>query len=372
MRSQLMPLLVVLLALAGCGSGSDPRTDQPLPAVYAVETVATGFDHPWGMAFLPDGQLLVTERSGRLSRVDLVTGARAQIRGLPELKVEGQGGLLDVILHPRFSHNRLIYFSFSAGGDDLSTHLGLARLEEDRLLDYRLLFRATPAGTGSQHFGGRLAFDHAGYLYLSLGDRHERARAQDLLDHNGSIIRLNADGSVPGDNPFVGRENALPEIFSYGHRNVQGLAVHPQTGRLWLSEHGPQGGDELNVAEAGKNYGWPLITYGEEYGGGKIGPTHQAGLEQPVRHWTPAVAPAGILFYEGAAFPAWKGNLFVATLAGQRLLRLQLDGERVVGQEDLLADHGHRIRDVEQGPDGFIYLLIDAGNAPILRLRPVQ
>lgn len=373
MRSHLT-LGVMLLALSGCGGGGGGTQPSQPPAevAYEVEKVAAGFDHPWGMAFLPDGQLLVTERAGRLYRVDLATGTRVAIRGLPELRPGGQGGLLDVILHPRFSENGWIYFSFSAGEDGLSTHLGRARLLGDALSDYQLLFHATPGGVGTEHFGGRLAFDRAGYLYLGLGDRHERARAQDLSDHNGSVIRLHDDGRVPADNPFQGRPGALAEIYSYGHRNVQGLAVDPRTGRLWLSEHGPQGGDEINLLQAGRNYGWPLITYGEEYGGGVIGPTHGAGLEQPVLQWTPAIAPSGIMFYEGSAFPAWKGSLFVAALAGQQLRRLQLEDGRVIAQQSLLVEAGHRLRDVEQGPDSFIYLLIDAADSPILRLRPAQ
>jgi glucose/arabinose dehydrogenase len=278
--------------------------------------------------------------------------------------------LLDVVLHPEFSSNHWVYLSFSAGEGNLSTHLGRGRLQGEALTEFQLLFQATAAGEGGEHFGGRLLFERGGYLFLGLGDRHQRNRAQDLSDHNGSLIRLRDDGLAPVDNPFLGRADALDEIYTYGHRNIQGLALHPETGELWISEHGPQGGDEINLIAAGINYGWPLITYGEEYGGGKIGETHREGMEQPIRHWTPAIAPAGAMFYSGDAFPAWKGNLFVGSLVGKKLVRLSLNSNRVVAEESLLAGQGHRIRDVGQGPDGFLYVLVDADNAPLLRLRP--
>lgn len=368
--------------LAGCGGSSSGGPDQDggngggqsgdtgHNVSFQVETVFSGLSHPWGMAFLPDGRLLVTERSGRLNLIDPSSGEREQVSGVPAVQAIGQGGLLDVILHPDFSTNQWVYLSYSAGDDGYSTYLGRARLQGAALSDFQLLFRATSAGKGGEHFGGRLLFDRDGYLYLGLGDRNERDRAQDLADHNGSLIRLTDDGLAPVSNPFVGRGEALDEIYSYGHRNVQGLALHPETGQIWISEHGPKGGDELNLIAAGKNYGWPVITYGEEYGGGKIGETHAAGMEQPIRYWTPAIAPSGTTFYTGDAFSAWKGDLFIAALVSQRLLRLRLSNNRVVSQEVLLADLGYRLRHVAEGPDGFLYLLIDQENAPLLRLRP--
>jgi glucose/arabinose dehydrogenase len=364
--------LLLLSCMAGCGGSAENGSGEvdAAAAGYQVEVVADGLNRPWGMAFLPDGRLLVTERSGRLNLLDPATGARTPVSGVPAVKAVGQGGLLDVVLHPEFSSNHWVYLSFSAGEGGLSTHLGRGRLQGEALTEFQLLFQATAAGEGGEHFGGRLLFDRGGYLFLGLGDRHQRNRAQDLSDHNGSLIRLRDDGLAPVDNPFLGRADALDEIYTYGHRNIQGLALHPETGELWISEHGPQGGDEINLIAAGRNYGWPLITYGEEYGGGKIGETHREGMEQPIRHWTPAIAPAGAMFYSGDAFPAWKGDLFVGSLVGKKLVRLSLNSNRVVAEESLLAGQGHRIRDVGQGPDGFLYVLVDADNAPLLRLRP--
>lgn len=364
-----------LAASCGGGGGSGDGggvSSTSTPTRFTVETVAEGFDHPWGVAFLPDGRMLVTERPGRLTIVDPVTGERAPVMGVPDVVDGGQGGLLDVALHPAFAQNGWVYLSYTAGSDGLSTHVGRGTLQGDTLAEFQLLFRATPGGAGSEHFGGRLAFDRGGYLFLTLGDRHERQRAQNLADHNGSVIRLQDDGSVPVDNPFVGRDGVEMAIYSYGHRNVQGVAIHPQSDQVWVSEHGPQGGDEINALMPGRNYGWPVITYGEEYGGGAIGPTHQQGMEQPVYHWTPAVAPSGMAFYTGDAFSAWKGDLFVAGLAGQSLVRLTLSGTQVTGEQRLLSDREQRFRDIEQGPDGFLYLLVDADDAPILRLRPAR
>lgn len=373
--ASLTAVAVVLIASCGGGggSGADGDVSPASPSTdFSVETVAEGFEHPWGIAFLPDGRMLVTERSGGLNIVDAATGQRTPVAGVPDVASGGQGGLLDVALHPDFLQNDWVYLSYTAGGEGLSTHVGRGILRDGALVDFQLLFRATPGGTGTEHFGGRLGFDRDDYLYLTLGDRHDRQRAQDLADHNGSVIRLQDDGSVPVDNPLVGREGVEMAIYTYGHRNVQGIAVDPQTGQVWISEHGPQGGDEINALLPGGNYGWPVISYGEEYGGGAIGPTHQQGMEQPVYHWTPAIAPSGMAIYTGDAFSAWKGNLFVAGLAGQSLVRLTLNGTQVTGEQRLLSDREQRLRDVEQGPDGFLYLLVDADDAPILRLRPAQ
>ncbi len=384
MDRQFSVILALSLGLfaAACGGGGggsssggndgSAEAPPPQPRGVQVETVATGLEHPWSLVFLPDGRMLVSERPGRLNLIDPASGQRAEISGLPPIVALGQGGLLGLALHPRFADNGWVYLSYSAqGADGVGTELGRGRLQDGRLVDFQVLFRATPYGASGEHFGGRIAFDWQGHLFLGLGERGERQRAQDLRDHNGKLIRLNDDGTIPADNPFVGRSDAQPAIYSYGHRNIQGLAVHPVSGRLWLSEHGPQGGDELNLPEPGRNYGWPIITHGQEYGGGTIGPTEMAGMEQPVHYWTPSIAPSGITFYTGEAFPQWRGNLFVSALAGRHLARLTLDGERVVAEERLLVDEGYRIRDVVQGPDGLLYVLVDEDSAPILRLRPV-
>jgi glucose/arabinose dehydrogenase len=378
---------LTLFTLFGCGGGGSSTAGTTAPespveqapasqqssVAFRIETVVDGLEHPWDMAFLPDGRLLITERPGRLSLLDPTSNSRVPVTGLPELAAVGQGGLLDVALHPRFAENGWAYLSYSAAGDGgLATHVGRGRLQDGQLSGFQELFRTAPFAEGGQHFGGRLAFDRNGFLFLGLGDRGQRDRAQDLGDPNGSLLRLTDEGIAPVDNPFVGRDDAADAVYSYGHRNIQGLAVHPETGRPWLHEHGPQGGDELNLPEAGKNYGWPVITYGEEYGGGVIGPTHREGMEQPIHHWTPSIAPSGMTFYTGTAFPAWQGSLFIGALAGQHLVRLSLEGSRVVAQERLLEEREQRIRAVEQGSDGFLYLLVDAEDAPLLRLRPQE
>ncbi|HEY5789087.1 MAG TPA: PQQ-dependent sugar dehydrogenase, partial [Gammaproteobacteria bacterium] len=341
-------------------------------APFRAVTLASGLEHPWGMAFLPDGRILVTERPGRLR---LFADGRLDpepIAGLPPVAQHGQGGLLDVALHPQFADNGLVYLAFALRDEDgVGTAVGRGRLDGKRLVDTRLLFTLHPRSSAGQHFGSRLVFDRAGRLYVTLGDRGQRQRAQDLRDHAGSVIRLTADGAVPEDNPFVGVAGALPEIFSYGHRNVQGAALHPVTGELWAHEHGPQGGDELNVVRAGRNYGWPVITYGKEYGTGfDIGTTEKQGMEQPLHAWVPSIAPSGMAFYSGERFPAWRGNLFVGSLKFRQLVRLELDGERVVGEERLLTDRLGRIRDVRDGPDGYLYLLTDEADGRLLRLEP--
>lgn len=340
---------------------------------FQVETVAEGFSHPWALAFLPDGRMLVTEREGQLNLVEREGGKRTRIGGLPKITARGQGGLLDVAAHPRFAENNWVYLSYVAQGEGgFGTHVGRGRLDGTQLTDFEVLFRATPFTTTGQHFGSRLVFDGQGHLFISLGDRNERDTAQQLDNHNGSLIRLTEDGEIPNDNPFVGQDKALPAIYSYGHRNIQGMAQHPQTGQIWLHEHGPRGGDEINMPEPGKNYGWPVITYGKEYYGPSIGPAKKEGMEQPLHHWTPSIAPSGMAFYSGNAYPQWQGDLFVGALAQTHLARLRFDGTRVTEEERLLEKEGLRIRDVRQGPDGLLYLLVDTDKAPLLRLRPVQ
>jgi glucose/arabinose dehydrogenase len=339
---------------------------------FRVETVAQGLEHPWGLAFLPDGRLLVTERAGRLNLIDPASGRRTPIAGTPEVVVANQGGLLDVALHPQFERTGWVYLSYVAPlGRGTATHVGRGRLVDGKLQDFTRLFRAEPFARKAKHFGSRLVFDRDGNLFISLGDRDDRQRAQKLDDHNGSLIRLTADGGVPADNPFVARRGARPEIYSYGHRNIQGMTLHPQTGRIWLHEHGPRGGDEINLPQPGRNYGWPAVTYGREYYGPSIGTTEAPDVEQPVHQWTPSIAPSGMAFYSGDKLPGWRGDLFVGALAGHHLARLRVQGDKVIEEERLLEGEGLRVRAVQQGPDGLLYLLIDRPQAPILRLRPL-
>ena len=339
-------------------------------------TVTEGLEYPWGLAFLPDGRMLVTERPGRLRLVDADGRLHPQpVSGVPAVAAVGQGGLLDVALHPDFTRNGWIYLSYAAQGEGgYGTEVVRARLEGQSLRDLKVVFSMRPKTTTGHHFGSRLVFDRQGYLYITLGDRGDMGRAQRLDDHAGSVIRLHDDGRVPADNPFVALPNALPEKFTLGNRNIQGAALHPATGALWAHEHGPQGGDEINVIRAGVNYGWPVATYGRNYGSGtQIGEgTHKAGMAQPLLQWTPSIAPSGIAFYTGDKFPAWRGNLFVGALRGQMLVRLELDGERIVREERLLENKVGRIRDVRNGPDGYLYLLIDDARGRIVRLEPAS
>jgi aldose sugar dehydrogenase len=371
---QRMIFAALLLAWAGAAGALD--TDRVYTSKehrFVVETLSEGLEHPWGLTFLPDGQLLVTERPGTLNRIDPESGKRERISGLPEIIARGQGGLLDVALHPDFEKNGWVYLSYVAAGDrGHGTHVGRGRLKGSELTDFEVLFRAEPFTHTGQHFGSRLAFDPQGYLFISLGDRNERDRAQDPSDPNGSLVRLHEDGSIPEDNPFADGKSASGAIYSIGHRNIQGMDVHPKTGRIWLHEHGPRGGDEINIPEPGKNYGWPIITHGVEYHGPKIGPSAKEGFEQPIHHWTPSIAPSGMAFYTGEAFPSWRGDLFVGALAHTHVARLRFEGTRLVTEERLLDNAGLRIRDVRQGPDGLLYLLVDAPDAPVLRLRPAE
>ena len=340
---------------------------------FRLVRVVEGLEQPWSMAFLPDGRMLITEKAGRLRVVQGGKLLPEPIGGLPQVSVHGQGGLHDVVLHPRFEKNQLVYLAYAArGADGFGTELARGRLAGRRLEDVQVLFRQSPKGSRGQHFGGRIVFDRAGYLYLTLGDRGEMARAQRPDDHAGSVIRLHDDGRVPKDNPFAGKAGWKPEKFTLGNRNLQGAALHPQTGALWTHEHGPQGGDEVNVIRAGANYGWPVITYGVNYGlGTRIGEgTSKPGMEQPLYYWVPSIAPSGMAFYDGERFPRWKGNLFVGALRDRMLVRLQLDGEKVVKEERLLQNAIGRIRDVRAGPDGYLYLLTDDSAGMLARLEP--
>jgi len=369
-------LACLVVAVPRAGQAQAPRSPTPAPvnAPVRVETVARGLENPWGMAFLPDGRVLVTERPGRLRLVGQDGRVSAPLAGVPPVVARSQGGLLDVAIDPGFATNQLIYLSYAEPGEGgtAGTSVARGRLGEGRLEDVQVIYRQQPKVPGGHHFGSRLVFAPDGTLFVTQGDRYsERDGAQDLSVGFGKIVRINPDGSVPGDNPFVRRAGARPEIWSYGHRNVQSAALHPETRQLWTVEHGARGGDELNRPEAGKNYGWPVITYGVDYSGARIGEgTARAGMEQPVYYWDPVIAPSGMAFYTGEAFPKWKGSIFIGSLRPGLLVRLTLAGDRVVGEERLLAGLRERIRDVRQGPDGFLYLLTDSHDGRVLRVVP--
>lgn len=346
-------------------------------ATFAVEQVAGGLAHPWSLAFLPDGGMLVTEREGRLRLIhpDLTLDPQP-LAGVPTAFVRGQGGLLDVVLHPDFAENRLVYLSYAylaPDGAAAGTAVARGRLEADGLRDTEVIFSSNGLTSRGQHFGSRLIFDRDGFLFITHGDRGERDLAQDPGSHAGSLLRLHDDGTVPADNPFVGEAGAAPEIYSYGHRNAQGIVLHPETGRLWLHEHGPRGGDEINIVEAGGNYGWPIVSHGREYATGQAVGSREAPDMLPAIHiWDPSIAPSGMAFYTGDAFPEWQGDLLVGALAYQLLARLELDGERVIHEERLLEGALGRIRDVRAGPDGYIYLLSDEPEGALYRLVPAE
>ncbi len=343
---------------------------------FRLATLVSGLENPWSVAFLPDGRMLVTERAGRLRLVgpDFRLDPKP-IEGLPESVERGQGGLFDVVLHPQYAQNGWIYWSYNAPRPDgWGTALARGKLQDQRMTSVQVLFSMLPKTRSSQHFGGRIVFDKSGMLYLTLGDRGDKDRAQKLDDHAGSVIRLHDDGRVPADNPFINRAGALPEKWTLGNRNMQGAALHPQTGELWTHEHGPQGGDEVNVMRPGLNYGWPVITYGVNYGlGTRIGEGQaKPGMVQPLYKWVPSIAPSGMAFVNGSQFPQWQGDLLVGALRGQMLVRLVLDGEKVVREERLLQGRAGRIRDVRMGPDGLVYLLSDGSDGALMRLEPVR
>ena len=379
MRVQLVRLIhVLLMCMAAClptwAQEGTPIFKSEKHA-FRVATLVTGLENPWSIAFLPDGRMLVTERAGRLRLVshDFKLNPKP-IDGLPEVVPQGQGGLFDVVLHPQYAQNGWIYWAYNAPGPGgWGTALARGKLQDHRMTEVQVLFSMQPKTRSGLHFGGRIVFDQAGLLYLTLGDRGDKDRAQKLGDHAGSVIRLHDDGRVPANNPFVNRAGALAEKWTLGNRNMQGAALHPQTGELWTHEHGPQGGDEVNVMRSGINYGWPVITYGVNYGlGTKIGEGQvKAGLEQPLHVWVPSIAPSGMAFVSGSQFPQWQGNLLVGALNGQTLVRLTLEGEKVLGEERLLQGRS-RLRDVRMGPDGFVYLLTDEAKGALLRLEPLK
>ena len=368
-------LLGLLIIALTCVSGHGASFYESETARFRVVPLISGLVHPWSLAFLPDGDLLITERPGRLRVVRFGHLLEAPIAGVPVVAAVGQGGLLDLVLHPDFATNRLLCLSYSRHESAGSgTAIICGELVGDRLINSRMIFAAEPKSRGGKHFGSRLVFDVNGNLYATLGDRGIRAQAQDLSRHPGSVIRIDLSGAALADNPFVHQDDAQPEIFTYGNRNPQGLAWHPKTGVLWMHEHGPKGGDELNQVIAGTNYGWPVISYGKEYWSqNAVGEgTHKIGMAQPVHHWVPSIAPSGMAFYSGNRFPQWQGNLFIGSLKFGELVRLEIDASRVVHEERLLNGDFGRIRDVRLGPDGLLYLLTDSRNGHLLRLEPIE
>ena len=374
METDMRSVLAFAAALSAFTTPAAAQVFKSSAGNITVETVAGGLVHPWGLAFLPDGRMLVTERPGRIRIVSRDGKLSPPLAGVPRVFASGQGGMLDVILDRNFAGNRTIYFCFAdpfdGGGRTALARAKLDAGDTPRLSEVNVIFRQEgPPSTGN-HYGCRIVQMPDSNLMLATGEHYStRDQAQNLSNHLGKIVRIAPDGAVPKDNPFVGRPGARPEIWSYGHRNPQGAAINPASGKYWMHEHGPRGGDEINIPQAGKNYGWPVIGFGIDYSGAKIHEgTHKPGMEQPIYYWVPSIAPSGMAFYTGDLFPAWKGNLFIGGLVSRILVRLELDGEKVVKEERLLGDLGERIRDVRQGPDGALYLLTDSNAGRILRL----
>lgn len=364
--------LILIMSLIACAQQKDTEIHEPENINYSVETVVDGLSVPWAMAFLPDKSMLITERSGEI--IHFKNGEKIDIDNVPEVVARGQGGLLDIKLHPDYKENGWIYLSYSSPeGTENGAHTAImrARLRENALVEKQLLYKAEPNTRKSHHFGSRFAFDKDGYLYFSIGERGERdVNPQDITRDGGKIYRLKDDGSIPADNPFTDNPNAKHAIYSYGHRNPQGMVIHPETGEVWTHEHGPRGGDEINIIKKGANYGWPVITYGINYSGTKItDETEKEGMEQPLYYWVPSIAPSGMAFVTSDIYPDWKGNLLVGALAFQYLERLVLENNKVTYREKLLTDMG-RIRDVRQGPDGYIYVSVEGKG--IVKIVPKQ
>jgi aldose sugar dehydrogenase len=379
--------LVLLALVLACraeqvpAQGPQQKSPQPKPVegVVRAETFASGLVHPWALAFMPDGRLLVTERPGRMRIVDKSGTHSEPLTGVPPVQAQGQGGLLDVAVAPDFARSRMVYWSFSEPGDEggisgTSVARGKLNAAGTGFEDVKVIYQQKPKVRSGGHYGSRLVFARDGKLWITQGDRQQaqfRARVQDLSQGMGKIMRVNADGTVPKDNPFVGKGDAQPEIWSTGHRNVQAAALHPETGELWSIEHGPQGGDELNNPKAGKNYGWPVICYCVDYGGGRMGEgTTKEGLEQPVYYWDPVIAPSGMTFYTGDRYPGWKGSILVGGMVAMSLVRLELKDGKVVKEERYPM--GERVRDVQQGPDGLVYIVTDSPNGRVIRVQPAR
>jgi len=360
-KSILYLYLFVVTLNYSCAQDAENEVSTPENIPFSAELFIDGLQIPWGMAFLPDGSMLITEKSGTL--IHFENGIKTTISNVPAVYSRGQGGLLDIFLHPDYNNNGWIYFTYaSEDGDEKGGHTALmrAKLKDETLYDNELLYKAGPNTTKGQHFGSRIAFDNDGYLYFSIGERGARdVNPQDITKDGGKIYRLYDDGRIPEDNPFVGKEGAKTAIYSYGHRNPQGLVIHPESGEIWDHEHGPKGGDEINIVEKGANYGWPVITYGINYSGTPItDKTEMDGMKQPIHYWVPSIAPSGMAFVTSDKYKGWKGSLLVGSLVFQYLERLTLDGTKVTNREKLLEDMG-RVRDVRQGPDGFIYVAIE-------------
>lgn len=361
-------------AAAPAAPAEAPRSSPSQLGELRVQTVASGIEHPWALAFLPDGRMLVTERPGRLRIIGSDGALSAPLAGVPAVVAEGQGGLFDVVPAPDFAQSQRVYLSYAEPGEGrlASTAVAHARLTATGLEDLQVIFSQVPKLDTRHHFGSRLVFDGQGHLFITLGDRGVRPSAQDLASHMGGVIRVNLDGSVPADNPFLGQDGVLPEFWSYGHRNQQGAALNPSTGALWTHEHGPKGGDEINIPQPGKNYGWPIATYGINYSGDVIpeakGETVE-GMENPHHVWPVSPGVSGMAFYNHERFPAWKNSLFVGALAQRALIRLSLDGDAVTGEERLLEDLGWRIRDVRVGPDGAVYVVTDETQGRVLKIE---
>ena len=390
-----LALATLALVLGACGmppdeesgalAASNPSYHADAPAqpasgehgAFVVRELVSGLVHPWSLAFLPDGAMLVTERPGRLRRIGADGTISEPLSGVPGVYARGQSGLLDVALSPDFANDQRIYLAYGEPnwrGNMGGTAVARARLGSDGLSDVEVIFRQEPKLSHGTHLGARLVFDAAGFLFIAAGDNRASPTAQQLDHLQGKVVRLHADGTIPDDNPFVGRDDARAEIWSYGHRNIQGMALHPRTRALWTHEHGPRGGDEINLPQPGRNYGWPVITYGLEYSGQPVAEatgSEAPGMEQPQHYWPVSPAISGMAFYAGDAFPAWRNSMFIGALAARSLIRLELDGDRIVHEERLLTDRGERIRDVRVGPDGLVYLLTDDVNGRLLRLEPI-
>jgi len=369
-KRALYPYFFVVLLFEACGQATDKNIKTPVTSSFTEYLIIDKLQNPWAMAFLPNGAILTTEKAGKLLLFE--NGSRTEIENLPNIYVRGQGGLMDVELHPNYDENSWIYFSYSSSegnGSGGNTAIMRAKLVKNQLTDKKLLYKGAPNTRKGQHWGSRLEFDDEGYLYFSIGDRGDRdMNPQDITRDGGKIYRIHDDGRIPNDNPFVSNAEAKKAIYSYGHRNPQGLVKNPITGKIWNHEHGPRGGDEINIVEKGKNYGWPVITFGINYSGTKItDQTAKSGMEQPVYQWTPSIAPSGMAFVTSDKYPDWKGNLLIGSLAFQYLERLELKDGKVVSREKLMDGIG-RVRNVRQGPDGFIYVAVEGKG--IYRLDP--
>jgi glucose/arabinose dehydrogenase len=370
---------VIIVMITSCAQAQDDKAvHHSQQADFKRVTIAEGLHHPWSLAFLPDGHFLVSERRGRLWHISQ-QGEKKEITGLPELYSQGQGGLLDLALGSDFENDGWLYFSYAAAKDSdynlANTEVARAKVDfqQYRLTDLEVIFRAIPKVKGDNHWGSRLQFGAGGLLYITLGERYDYSEeAQNPYNHLGAVVRISPSGKVPESNPFKNGGGGQPEVYTYGHRNVQGVALHPYTGEIWIAEHGPMGGDEVNILKPGANYGWPKVTFGLDYSGAVISDkTSAPGIEGPLLQWTPSIAPSGMAFYAADKFPQWQGDLFVGALALKHLRRVELDGKTVVAQEELLKDWGQRIRDVRQGPDGYLYLLTDESDGQLVRLEPL-